>query len=290
MIWRNTKLALKAAALLLIVGASGIVIVTRLNGGQFLSVQSNSMVPTFSRGALAAVTPVSASQLKIGNIITFLDTNNSHITLTHRIVQTPNIHNNYKFVTKGDANKVNDPPISASAIIGKERFVIPYAGNLTNFIKQPIGLILIIYLPALAIIIEEIRRLSAYYRSRQPYVAFGYSAKRNQSDGHHWLAKATSLTVLATITLGFITLPVQAALQGKASLTGITISTAVAVVPPPPQNTCNNNTTIDINNSSDQTGSSGNVTNSGNTIGGSATSGSVNSSNSTSINISTTGC
>jgi hypothetical protein len=225
--------------------------------------------------------------LKVGNIINFIDPYNRQITLTHRIVQTPNTSNGYKFVTRGDANKVNDPPISPSVIIGQERLAIPYIGNLTNFIKQPIGLILIIYIPALAIIIEEIRRLTAYYRNRQPYVAFGYTLREADSPASHWLSRATLIAALSIIPSAFFTLPAQAALQGRASLTGITISTAVAT-PPPPQCTDNNN--IIINNSSSQSGASGSTSSSGNTIGGSSSSGSVTDSNSTSINIIINNC
>jgi signal peptidase len=156
MYWRYAKRVVLATGLLLIVGASGLAIATKLNGGELLSVQTGSMVPTFRIGTLVIVTRVPVSKLAIGDIITFIDPNNSRITLTHRIIQTPNANNDYKFVTKGDANKVHDTPISPSAIIGKEQFDLPYAGNVVNFLRQPAGLILIIYIPALAIVAEDL--------------------------------------------------------------------------------------------------------------------------------------
>lgn len=284
MFWSKTKLVLKAAALLLVVGASALIITTKINGGKFLSVQSNSMVPTFSRGSLVEIMPTPLKQLKVGNIINFVDPSNKQISLTHRIIQTPNSHNDYKFVTKGDANKVHDTPIFSSAIIGKERLAIPYVGYLTNFVNKPLGLILIIYIPALIIIIEEVLRLAAYYKKQQPYVAFGHSFNGVNSSGNsRWLHKATIVTILAFITSAFFTLPAQAALKGNATLIDTTITTAI--ITPPPNNTCNNNTNIDINNNSSQTGTAGTVTNSGNTTSGTTNSGSVNQSDSTSVNI-----
>jgi len=291
MFWRYVKLVLKTAGLLLMVGACGLVIITRFNGDKFLSVQSNSMVPTFSRGALVIVKPVPSSQLVVGDIINYIDPSNHQITLTHRIVQLPGTPNNHKFVTKGDANKSTDPPINPAAIIGQEKLAIPDLGYLTNFISQPIGLILLIYLPALVIIGEEILRLAAYYRGLQPYVAFGYSPRCfTTPKNHRWLTKASLVTLLAVITSGFFVVPAQAALQGQATLTNITISTAVVKPPPTITTTCDNNTDINISNSSSQSGNTGNVDGSDNTVGGSITSGNVNSSDSTTDNIDINNC
>jgi signal peptidase I len=291
MFWHYAKLVLKVVGFLLVVGACGLVVITKLSGGKFLSVQSNSMVPTFSRGALVIVTPIPTKQLAVGKIVNFIDPNNSRLTLTHRIVQTPNALNDYKFVTKGDSNKAPDPPISPKAIIGRESLAIPDVGYLTDFVSQPLGLILLIYVPALVIIVEEVLRLAAYYRSIQPYIAYGYLPKSfNSSSGHRWLAKAGIISLFAVITSAFFTVPAQAALQGHATLTNITISTAVVKLPPTITSTCNNNTNININNSSDQSGSSGSVDSSGNSVGETITSGSINESNSTSVNITINNC
>jgi signal peptidase len=289
MYWRYAKRVFTVVALLLIVGASGLAIVTKLNGGELLSVQTSSMVPTFRRGTLVSVTRVPASQLAVGDIITFIDPYDSHITLTHRLVQTPSANNDYKFVTKGDANKVPDTPIRSSAIIGKEQFAIPYAGNVVNFLRQPEGLTLIIYIPALAIVAEELRRLSAHYRSQEPYIEFGYIPRKDrQVSNHHRLATAATATVIMVFGMGLFALPAQAALRATATLTDITIKTAV--ISKPPQCSGSNNTSINVNSSSTQSSSTGNTTSSGNTTGGSATSGNASNSNSTSTTISVSNC
>jgi len=115
MYWHYTKRVFVAAVLLLILGASGLAIATKLTGGELLSVQTGSMEPTISKGALVSVNRVPTSQLALGDIITFTNPVNIRTTLTHRIIQTPNAHNHYKFVTKGDANKTPDTPISPAA-------------------------------------------------------------------------------------------------------------------------------------------------------------------------------
>lgn len=291
MFWRYVKLALKTVGLLLVVGACGLVIIAKFNGGKFLSVQSNSMAPTFSRGALVIVKPIPTSQLAVGDIINFIDPSNNRITLTHRIIQLPSAKNDHQYVTKGDANKATDPPIKPAAIIGQEKLAIPDLGYLTNFISRPIGLILLIYLPALVIIGEEILRLAAYYRELQPYVAFGYSPRSfTASKSHRWLNRASLVTLLAIITSAFFTVPAQAALQGQAMLTNITISTAVVNPPLTITTTCNNYNDINISNNSIQTGVSGNVDSSGNGVNGTITNGSVNISNFTTDDIVVNNC
>ena len=58
-------------------------------------------------------------------------------------------------ITKGDANNTADKPITASVIKGKVLFSVPFVGNIVNFVKTPVGTILII---AVAIVLIEIPR------------------------------------------------------------------------------------------------------------------------------------
>ncbi len=65
----------------------------------------------------------SSSDYNIGDIITFRKGNGF---ITHRIVEK----NGNSIVTRGDANNVNDEPISISDIVGK----VIYRGALLNFV------------------------------------------------------------------------------------------------------------------------------------------------------------
>jgi signal peptidase len=287
MFWRYTKRTFTAAVLLLIVGASVLSVTTKINGGKLLSVQTHSMVPTLQKGTLVSVSRVPVRNLNVGDIITFINPLNKRTTITHRIVQTPGAGNGYKFVTKGDANKVSDSPISSASIVGREQFAVPYAGYFADFIRQPAGLILIIYIPALAIVMQELRRLAAYYRSQQPYIAAGYIPHRDPA-GKHRLATLVSVSAALVLLSGLVALPVQAALQSTARLTGNTIQTGP--LSQPHQCLGNNHTSITVTNSSNQSSNTGNSTNSGNTSSGSASSGSASNSNSTTINANVKNC
>lgn len=83
-----------------------------------------------------------------------------NITVTHRITKK-NIDNNITtFVTKGDANDDDDmEDVAKSFIIGKTFVHIPYLGYAVNFAKTKQGLILIIIIPAVIIVYEEILKI-----------------------------------------------------------------------------------------------------------------------------------
>lgn len=86
------------------------------------------------------------------DIITFKD---GQEYTTHRIADIQGD----KFVTKGDNNNSADIiPVDASQIVGKVVLVIPKAGKVINFLRTPIGMLIIIaagalllYLPGISI-------------------------------------------------------------------------------------------------------------------------------------------
>lgn len=111
-----TALAVLAAAALLLAA---------LTGAQLLCVQSDSMVPTFSKGALLVVRPVEFSDIQPGDIVTY--TLDSHGTLvTHRVTEVNRLSGSV--TTKGDANDVTDAPVRKERIVGKVVFTAPGIG------------------------------------------------------------------------------------------------------------------------------------------------------------------
>lgn len=64
------------------------------------------------------------------------------------------------FTTKGDANNVADnEKVPQEKIVGKVFLNIPYLGYAVNFAKTKQGLILIIIIPAVIIIFEELVKI-----------------------------------------------------------------------------------------------------------------------------------
>lgn len=118
-----------------------------------LSVLSGSMQPTIKTGSVVIVLP--ADDYKIGDIITFRSAK-SKVPITHRIVEIQVNSGVPYYITKGDANNAPDSDlVLKKSIQGKVLFFIPFLGYILEFLRKPIGFILIIIVPALAIIIDE---------------------------------------------------------------------------------------------------------------------------------------
>jgi signal peptidase I len=92
-----------------------------------VAVESNSMVPTFSRGDILILRGAVASDLKIGDIIVYSPDSRS-VPIVHRIIA---INDDGTFQTKGDANSGQLPfekRILPNQIHGMVLVVVPYAG------------------------------------------------------------------------------------------------------------------------------------------------------------------
>ena len=107
-------------------------------------VLSGSMEPEFSKCDLIVVKET--EDFSLNDIVVF-ESGNSLVV--HRVVGM----GGEEIVTKGDANNVADDPIKSSDVLGRVLFHIPFVGNVVNFIKTPVGTILLV---AAAILLVEI--------------------------------------------------------------------------------------------------------------------------------------
>jgi signal peptidase I len=150
---------LNGAVLVCLVMAVGVGF-ARYSGYELMSVQSDSMSPVMHKGD-AVLLNKHKSGPKLGDIISFVSPNNAKVVITHRVV---GIDNHQGMVeTRGDNASLVDQPIPAWNILGTVVTVVPAMGLVLHLLKNPLTLIVIIYLPALGIVISEINRLSAYY-------------------------------------------------------------------------------------------------------------------------------
>jgi len=126
-------------------------------------VLTGSMEPKLPVGGVAFVHAVLPADVHVGDIITFRDPvpEAKGALVTHRVVGiTSDSAGNPAFRTKGDANEVADPwVIPSSLLVGRVKYVIPYAGQWTTKARSPLGFLLIIGLPALYIASGEIRNI-----------------------------------------------------------------------------------------------------------------------------------
>ena len=150
-IWNWISGVLVGIVVLLAVALVGV----RLMGLEPYVVLSGSMEPTYHVGSLIYVKDVDYKQLKVGDPITFLVSENT--VVTHRIVEVlvdEEDPDTLRYFTKGDANDVADgTSVHYKNILGKPVFSIPYLGYLSNYIQNPPGMYVAIAAGALLILL-----------------------------------------------------------------------------------------------------------------------------------------
>ena len=123
-----------------------------------LVVLSGSMEPKIKMGSVVAVKPM--DDYKVGDVVTFGEMSKTKTPTTHRIYEIREDGGQKSFITKGDANNAPDQkPVKQDEIIGKVLFSVPYAGYGVAATRKPLGFVLIIVVPAVIIIYEEIRSI-----------------------------------------------------------------------------------------------------------------------------------
>ena len=136
--------------------------VPQVAGYQMYIVLSGSMSPEFDTGSLAFVREVDPLELTEGDIITFQSTNDEGSLTTHRIVEVQR-EDGLQFITRGDANNINDPiPVPADNVVGIVTGSVPYVGYLINFAQTTQGLVLLIFIPGVLIILFELSKIVRY--------------------------------------------------------------------------------------------------------------------------------
>ncbi len=112
-------------------------------------VVSGSMEPTIGVGDLIVIQSRRAYQ--VGDVITF--STGGQLPVTHRIIaQNPD----GSFVTKGDANNSADlQPIPQEEIAGKVVFTLAGGGRVMEFLRSPLGLLLMVLVIFAALVAPE---------------------------------------------------------------------------------------------------------------------------------------
>ena len=124
---------------------------------KLLIVQSGSMEPAIKTGSVVIVKPV--ENYKANDVITFEDGGKDKTT-THRIVDVEVISGQTQYITKGDANNAEDSnKVPKDKVVGKVLTSIPYAGYILAMAKKPIGFVLLVVVPCVMIIFEEVGKI-----------------------------------------------------------------------------------------------------------------------------------
>jgi len=163
---RTSVVALVAATIF----AAELVVLVRSQGQLILSVQTGSMSPAIRPGD-AVFVQQRPKQMNVGDIISYRSQQNPDVIITHRVVAIDRVRG--RITTKGDALDTADPAFSSDRVVGLVVHTIPLAGYGFSFVRHPLGLAVVVYTPAIILILSEIRRLMRHY-AHQRYVLYYY--------------------------------------------------------------------------------------------------------------------
>ncbi len=134
-----------------------------VGGSSSAIVLGGSMEPTIHVGSIVVCRRIKPEDIKVGDIIAF-KTGGS--TTIHRVIEKV-VEGGFYFRTKGDANEDPDPwVVMPQDVIGILHFQIPYYGYLIWFATTPMGVVLFILIPAVILIIGEVRKIAKIRRGR----------------------------------------------------------------------------------------------------------------------------
>ena len=126
---------------------------------KLMSVLSGSMEPAIHTGSVIVIKPISS--YKVGDIVTFGKNTKTEIPTTHRIAEMKVVSGEVVYKTKGDANNSEDSKeVAQKEVLGKVYVSVPYLGYVVDFVKKPFGLMIVILIPAVIIIYDQIQKIA----------------------------------------------------------------------------------------------------------------------------------
>ncbi len=119
-------------------------------GFSLLNVETGSMEPNLPVGSLIFVKSVPPEEIKSGDVITFA-LNEDGVLATHRVKFVRS--NSRTFITRGDANNTDDPPVSWDQLVGKVITHVPGIGFAFQFMTSPDNRVVIIIILAVMVVL-----------------------------------------------------------------------------------------------------------------------------------------
>lgn len=136
------RAALRGATLVALVAllalAAAVAVVPRVMGGAALTVLTGSMEPTYAPGDMVVAVP--QDNYDVGDVVTFQPVSDDPTLITHRIVGIRTGAETW-YVTRGDANGADDPPIRAEQVMGRVVYHVPYVGHVAHAVGPNRGLV-----------------------------------------------------------------------------------------------------------------------------------------------------
>lgn len=131
-------------------------------GGRSYTVLSGSMEPQIMTGDVVGEQRISPAQMRSGDVVTFQDPDKPGRMITHRVRSVREREGSFDVVTKGDANSTTERwSIAAGGHLGRVQYRVGHVGYALVFLRGPVGILLLVVLPALALGAIELRRIWA---------------------------------------------------------------------------------------------------------------------------------
>src|SRR3989344_5564543 len=199
-------------------------------GNQALIVRSGSMSPAIDVGSIVVirasrefVSPIVSTLIyNKGDVIAFHSQNDPKTIITHRIISSEVKGGEVFYKTKGDANDdVDGWLVNEQNVLGKTFFTLPFVGRILAFTKSNIGFPLLVILPAVLVILLELRSIYKEIRKQKKVLHLQIPSS----------ASMTSLKVLLPIFMTIFVIESTFAFYGDSGISANNIFTAAEVFP-----------------------------------------------------------
>lgn len=142
---------------------------TSFFGYNMYYILTGSMEPDLSAGDIIIGEKVDPAELKVGDVITYKGESGEvkDKVITHEIVDITKNDGEVRFITKGRANNVEDPPVSKNQIMSKMTVKVPFLGKAFSVINSKWGFFIIIIAPLAVLFISEVVSLIKVIRTRK---------------------------------------------------------------------------------------------------------------------------
>lgn len=133
-----------------------------IGGIRMFSVETGSMVPVYNVGDVLIAKEIEPQEIKVGDDIVYKgeEKTYSNKVITHRVKSIEKQEDgNYKIITQGVANILEDPEISQTQVYGKIVYKVRVLGFLTRLTRNVYTFYFIIFIPIAMIVYRIIKNI-----------------------------------------------------------------------------------------------------------------------------------
>jgi len=143
--------------MVIVVAACLTLVIPKIAGYEAYVVVSGSMEPAIPVGSIVYSEKTDPSQLRVGDVIVFVDPSRGTTPITHRVVSNDQAAES--IITKGDANPSEDMnPVAYQNVVGKVKTHIPRVGFTAAMFTSTLGKIIAAMILLEAWLLTEVGR------------------------------------------------------------------------------------------------------------------------------------